>query len=72
MTASEDQLVLRLTHRGYTLEKIDENIAAQRADTIYYEALEGLPSSRIFRVSNDDGMLDAAYQRVKAIISGKV
>lgn len=71
MTTREDQLVSRLSGRGYGMEKIDENIGAQRADIIYYEALERLPASRIIKVANDDGTLPSAYRTVKNLIQGK-
>ena len=72
LTTREDQLVSRLSGRGYGQEKIDDNIGAQRAEVIYYEALEHLPASRIIRVANDDGMLQSAYQMVKSLVQGKV
>lgn len=50
LEADEEELGQRMRDRGYTEEKISENIDAQRSDTIYYEALDRVPSNRIFRL----------------------
>ena len=39
-----------LLQRGYSKEKVEENLDALRSDIIYQEALELLPSSRIHRI----------------------
>ena len=53
--------------RGYNLEKAEDNIEAQDSGTIYSEALDILPSTRIFTIRNSDGM-DQLLREVTKII----
>lgn len=50
LTCREDILEKRLAERGYSLHKIMENLDVQRSGTIYFEALDRLPSTMIREV----------------------
>lgn len=41
----------RLKDRGYTEEKIAQNVEAQDSDVIFYETLERLPSTNIIKIN---------------------
>ena len=55
--------------RGYSREKLEENIGVMLSNSIYYEALDRLPAGRIFTVSTDGESEWAVLARVMAIIS---
>ncbi len=69
LEADESALRQRMMDRGYSPEKIDENLDAQRSDTIYAESLERLPANRIFRIRNAD--LNVALSDILRIIGGR-
>ncbi|MCL5679169.1 MAG: AAA family ATPase [Candidatus Thermoplasmatota archaeon] len=69
LTASEETIRKRLLDRGYSREKVEENIGAMLSDSIYYEALDRLPAGRIFKVSTDGENEGAVLARVMEIIS---
>ena len=69
LTASEETIRKRLLDRGYSLEKLEENIGVMLSDSIYYETLDRLPAGRIFTVSTDGENEEAVLARVMAIIS---
>ena len=50
LKADPDEIITRMRNAGYSGEKIAENIDAQNSDTIYYESIERLPSSRVVSV----------------------
>ena len=51
----EEETGKTLLERGYSKEKVEENLDALRSDIIYREALERLPSSRIHRIKVAEG-----------------
>ena len=51
----EEETGKTLLERGYSMEKVEENLDALRSDIIYQEALERLPSSRIHRIKVVEG-----------------
>lgn len=51
----ENRIADVLSSRKYPGEKIEENIDALRSDTIYQEALELAPASRIHRITVMEG-----------------
>ncbi len=53
-----------LLQRGYSKEKVEENLDALRSDIIYQEALELLPSSRIQRIKVVEGNLELAALKI--------
>ena len=69
LTASEETIRKRLLDRGYSREKVEENIGVMLSDSIYYEALDRLPAGRIFTVSTDGENEGAVLSRVMEIIS---
>ncbi|MHB1708425.1 MAG: AAA family ATPase [Thermoplasmataceae archaeon] len=69
LTASEETVRKRLLERGYSREKVQENIDVMLSDSIYYEALDRLPAGRIFTVSTDSESEMAVLDRVMGIIS---
>ena len=69
LTGSEETIRKRLLDRGYSREKIEENIDVMLSDSIYYEALDRLPAGRIFTVSTDSKNEGAVLARVMSIIS---
>ena len=66
LEADESKLRERMKARGYPDEKIEENLDAQRSDVIYSESLDLIPSTRIFRINNED--LDATILNIEKII----
>jgi adenylate kinase len=58
----------RMASRNYDREKIDENIDSYLADVIYYEALERLPSVRIYRVFSEEGKLDEIVNKIVSLL----
>lgn len=54
----EEYIRKELENRGYSSEKIEENVDALRSDVIYQEALEKLPSTRILRIKVSEGQPD--------------
>lgn len=65
----EDVLRRRMELRGYSREKINENLDAQRAQTIYYEALDRIPAGRIFIIEEKSRDLDAVFCDIASILS---
>ena len=61
-----------LEGRKYSREKISENIDALRSDTIYYEALEKLPSGRIHRIKVEEGGIDLALEKCIELIERSI
>ncbi len=55
----------RMRLSNYTESKIKENLDAELADVIFYEALDGLPESRIFRVDLSGMDYNASVKKVK-------
>ncbi|MCY0851649.1 MAG: adenylate kinase family protein [Thermoplasma acidophilum] len=68
LEADESALRQRMVDRGYSSGKIEENLDAQRSDTIYAESLELLPANRIFRIDNAD--LNRTLSEILKIIDG--
>ena len=66
---NEEILRKRMEMRGYTENKIDENLDAQRAGIIYYEALERLPAGRIHILEERSRNIEEVYRDVISIIS---
>ena len=54
--ASFDILHQRLRERGYPGSKIEQNLDAAMSNTIFYEALDRLPLTRIMRVNTTNGI----------------
>ena len=69
MKASENTIRRRLTEKGYSREKIDENIDSMFSGTIYYEALDRLPANRIFTLDSDTGDEKSVLEEAVKIIS---
>ncbi|MEM0157346.1 MAG: AAA family ATPase [Thermoplasmataceae archaeon] len=51
----EDRVLAELSSRGYSRDKIMENLDALRCDIYFSESLESLPRSRIKRISVVEG-----------------
>ncbi len=51
----EEETGKTLLERGYSREKVEENLDAMRSDIIYQEALERLPSTKIHRIKVVEG-----------------
>ncbi len=64
---STDELRKVYESRGYSLEKANENIDAQDSGTIYPEALDLIPSTRIFTVRNN-GVEEQLISDVRKIL----
>lgn len=58
----------RLTERGYSTEKIEENIEVQRAGLIHYEALELIPSVKIMTISTGRKDIEHTYSEIRDVI----
>ncbi|MCW6168230.1 MAG: hypothetical protein LVQ96_01705 [Thermoplasmatales archaeon] len=58
-----------LSNRGYSKEKIEENIDALLSDTIYYESLEFLPAPLIRKVKVTENNLDDAVLKCVEVIN---
>ncbi|MEM0139304.1 MAG: adenylate kinase family protein [Ferroplasma sp.] len=65
---SEERIRKRMHARKYSEKKIEENLDAQRADIIYFEALEQLPSNHIFVVEASDRNISDIFEEVYGII----
>ena len=57
-----------LLERGYSSEKIFENMDSLYSDIIYQESLDRLPSTRIFRIMNVEDRKEKTAEDVKKII----
>ncbi len=57
-----------LSERGYSKEKIEENMDALISDTIYYESLEFLPAPLIRKVNVIENDVDAAVVKCIEVI----
>ena len=68
LDTSQEDVCRRMGDRGYSREKIEENMDALLADSIYYEALERLPSVRIYRISNPEGELDETVNKTVSLL----
>lgn len=64
-----ETLIKRMEERGYSIEKINENLDAQMADIIYYEALDRLPANRIHIINERSRNIGDIYNEVIHIIS---
>ncbi len=60
----EEKVAETLRGRGYSDEKINENLDALRSDIIYQESLEFLPSSRIHRIRVQEGDTEATANKI--------
>ncbi len=69
LVEDEKTLHARLKTRGYSDDKINENIDSQRAEIIYYEALERLPAGRIHIIHEKSRSIEDIYNDVVSIIS---
>ncbi|HKJ96601.1 MAG TPA: adenylate kinase family protein [Thermoplasmataceae archaeon] len=58
----------RMVRRGYSGDKIRENIDAQLSGTLYYEALEHLPSGRIHVIDTTDTKPDSVADQISRLI----
>ena len=58
-----------LSERGYSKEKIEENMDALVSDTIYYESLEFLPAPLIRKVNVIENDVDAAVLKCIEVIN---
>jgi adenylate kinase len=56
--------------RGYSEEKINENIDALRSDIIYQESLDLLPASRIHRIQVEEGNPEITAKIIVDLIKG--
>lgn len=65
---SEEGVAGELRGRGYSEDKIEENLDALRADVIYSEALQALPSGRIHRITVEEGGLHEAFLKCRDLI----
>lgn len=68
LEASEDILRQRLNSRGYTKEKIQDNVEAQLSGQIYFEALDRLPSGRIITLSTSLMSPEKTAEEISRII----
>ncbi len=59
----------RMEKRGYSREKINENLDAQMAEVIYYESLDRLPADRIYMINECSRNIEDIYKEVIYIIS---
>ncbi|BAB59763.1 hypothetical protein [Thermoplasma volcanium GSS1] len=66
LEADLNDLIDRMRARGYSEEKIQENIETQMSSIFYYESLERLPANRIFTLYN--GNIDETAKRIISII----
>ncbi len=64
----EDKLIKRMKKRGYNDSKINENLDAQRSDTIYYEALEHLPENHIFIINENSRNINSVFNEIFNLI----
>jgi adenylate kinase len=65
----ENALRRRMELRGYSQQKINENLDAQRAQTIYYEALDRLPAGRIYIIEEKSRNLGEVFQDIISILA---
>ncbi|MGP6206535.1 AAA family ATPase [Cuniculiplasma sp. SKW3] len=61
-------LLKRLTERGYSMSKIEENMDVLLSDAIYDEANDLIPSNRIIRVKTDKGINGKDFKRIMDFI----
>lgn len=66
---SEASVRETLEDRGYPMEKVEENIDALLSDSIYQEALESLPSTRIHRLQIVEGEIGQAADQCIELIN---
>ena len=71
LTCSEDVLEKRLLERGYSEEKIRENMEAQRSGIIYSESLDLIPSLRIMEIETSKILPEETAQRILAFLKGE-
>ena len=64
----EDILINRMRKRGYSDSKINENLDAQRSDTIYYEALDHLPENHIFIINENSRNINSVFNEIFNLI----
>ncbi|MHB1492751.1 MAG: AAA family ATPase [Thermoplasmataceae archaeon] len=66
--ASFDVLQQRLLERGYPDSKIEENLEAAMSNTIFYEALDRLPLTRIMRVDTTNDIDEEKLNTISLFI----
>ncbi len=64
-----DELKKRMKLRGYPESKINENIDAMLADTIYYESLDRLPAGRIIKLNAYNMSVDDLLKNIIELIN---
>lgn len=63
-------LKVRLEERGYSPEKVWENVEAEAVDVIYVEALEALEKDRIFEMNTTNIRMENEVSKLKRLIEG--
>ncbi|EQD79421.1 nucleotide kinase, partial [mine drainage metagenome] len=66
--ATEECIERRLKLREYYKKKIEENLDALRSDSIFSEALDRIPSTRIMRIDTTDGIDEKGMNRILLFI----
>lgn len=65
----QDVISERLKERGYSDEKIAENIEAQNSDVIYHEALDRVPATKITRLDSTGLTINEIAERIAGLIA---
>lgn len=63
-----DMLSRRLEERGYSDQKVRENIDAQLSGTIYYESLDRLPAGRISRIDTTSDPPQSTARKIALLV----
>ncbi|MHB8360902.1 MAG: AAA family ATPase [Thermoplasmataceae archaeon] len=66
--ATEECIEGRLKLREYSKEKIEENLDALRSDSIFSEALDRIPATRIMRIDTTNGIDERGMNRILLFI----
>lgn len=69
LQCDEHMLRERMRKRGYAEQKITENIDAQISGVLYFEALQRIPSTRIFKIDTTEMDPDSAAEYVMATLT---
>ncbi len=64
----ENKVRERMIKRGYSNNKINENIDAQRSDIIYYESLDHMPENRIYIIDGSGMNIEELFLNVYNLI----
>lgn len=72
LQADTEILRKRMEERGYSSAKISGNIDAQLAGTIYFDALDRMPSSRIFIIDTTSMEPGEVAGEIRRIFSGRI